>query len=234
MGAGLKARGAKVLFIDLDSQTNLTYTMRARTDKAGALEVLTGKASPAETIQNTPQGDIIAGAEMLAGADAILTETGKEYRLQEALTGLKYDYCIIDTPAQLGVLTVNALTAANTAIIPAQADIYSLQGIGQLKSVIESVKKYCNKKLTIDGVLLTRYSPRAVLSRDMQANIKEAAETLQTRLYDTAIRECIAIKEAQANQLNIFEYAPKSNAAQDYNKFIDEFLKGGRNGKKGL
>ena len=135
-----------------------------------------------------------------------------------------YDYVIIDTPAALGTLTINALTAANSVIIPVQADIYSLQGIEQLNQTIEAVKKYCNPALYIRGILATRYNGRAIISKDMLSNFEEAAGQLNTRLYSTPIRECISIKEAQASQQNIFEYAPRSNAAKDYNAFIDEFL----------
>ena len=181
----------------------------------------------------TVLGDIIAGSETLAGADATIDGTGKEYRLKEALEPIKadYDYVIIDTPAALGTLTVNALTACDSVIIPGQAEIYSLQGIGQLNQTITTVKKYCNKDLYIRGILITRYNGRAVISRDMQSNLEEAAKLLHTTLYSTPIRECISVKEAQARQTDIYSYAPRSNAANDDSAFIDEFLKQKR-GKK--
>ena len=226
LGAGLLRKKKKVLYIDLDSQTNLTYGLGASVSGLTSMEVLTGEATAQEAIQKTVQGDIIAGTEALAGADAIIDGTGKEYRLKEAIDGLQYDYIIIDTPAQLGTLTVNALTASNSVIIPVQAEIYSLQGIGQLNKAIEAVKKYCNKDLSIRGILITRYNGRAVISKDMQANLQEAAEQLNTRLYNTPIRECVSIKEAQASQTDIYSYAPRSNAAKDYEAFIKEFTKG--------
>lgn len=223
LGAGLRKKKKKVLYIDLDSQTNLTYGLGADAAGLNSMDVLTGEAKAKEAIQHTEQGDVIAGSETLAGADAIIDGTGKEYRLKEAIDGLQYDYIIIDTPAQLGTLTVNALTAANSVIIPVQADVYSLQGIGQLNQAIEAVKKYCNKGLTIRGILITRYNARAVISRDMQSNLEDAAKQLKTRLYKTPIRECVSIKEAQATQIDIFSYAPRSNAAQDYEAFLKEF-----------
>lgn len=132
LGSGLIRKGYKVLFIDMDSQTNLSHSMKASTDENNSFSLLTGQASAAQAIQNTEQGDIIAGSESLAGADLTLTGTGKEYKLREALEKIrgKYDYIIIDTPAALGTLTINALTAANSVVIPVQAEIYSLQGIG--------------------------------------------------------------------------------------------------------
>lgn len=223
LGAGLIRKGCSVLYIDLDSQTNLTYGLGADAARLSSMDVLTGEATAQEAIQHTPQGDVIAGAEALAGADAAIDGTGKEYRLKEALDGLQYDYCIVDTPAQLGTLTVNALTAADSVVIPVQAEVYSLQGIGQLSKAIEAVKKYCNHDLYIRGILITRYNGRAIISRDMQSNLEEAAQQLKTRLYSTPIRECVSIKEAQAQQQDIYSYAPRSNAAKDYAAFIEEF-----------
>ena len=226
LGAGLIRRKKKVLYVDLDSQTNLTYGTGASLDGLNSMDVLTGDATAEQAIQKTQQGDIIAGSETLAAADAAIDGTGKEYRLKEAIAELKYDYIIIDTPAQLGTLTVNALTAANSVIIPVQAEVYSLQGIGQLNKAIEAVKKYCNPALSIRGILITRYNGRAVISKDMQSNLAEAAEQLKTRLYSTPIRKCVSIKEAQASQTDIYSYAPRSNAAIDYEDFIKEFMKG--------
>ena len=224
LGAGLARKKKKVLYIDLDSQTNLSYGLGADPEGLNSMDVLTGEATAAEAIQHTPQGDVIAGSEALAGADAAIDGTGKEYRLKEAIDGLQYDYIIIDTPAQLGTLTVNALTAANSVVIPVQAEVYSLQGIGQLSKTIEAVKKYCNRDLYIRGILITRYNGRAVISKDMQSNLKDAAEQLKTKLYSTPIRECVSIKEAQAIQQDIYTYAPRSNAAKDYEAFIKEFM----------
>lgn len=223
LGAGLARKKKKVLYIDLDSQTNLSYGLGADAGGLSSMDVLLGEATAQEAIQHTPQGDVIAGSEALAGADAAIDGTGKEYRLKEAIDGLQYDYIIIDTPAQLGTLTVNALTAANSVVIPVQAEVYSLQGIGQLSKTIEAVKKYCNRDLYIRGILITRYNGRAVISKDMQSNLKDAAEQLKTKLYSTPIRECVSIKEAQAIQQDIYTYAPRSNAAKDYEAFIKEF-----------
>lgn len=228
IGAGLTLKGYRVLYIDLDAQGNLSYTLGAATSGLTAMELLQGK-SPQATIQRTAQGDTIASSPSLAGADTIITAVGKEYRLREALEPLKrnYDYCIIDTPPALGILTINALTACTGAITPAQADIYSLQGISQLHTTIETVKRYCNTALTIKGIVLTRYNSRAIISREVADMIAQTAGQLQTKLYNTKIRECTAIKEAQATQQSIYSYAPKSNATADYTALIDEILREG-------
>lgn len=227
LGAGLKRKGYSVLYVDLDSQQNLSYGLGADPAGLNSMDLLTGDATAPEAIQHTLQGDAIPGTEALAGADAIIDGTGKEYRLKEALKGLQYDYCILDTPAALGTLTVNALTAATSVVIPVQPDIDSLQGLAQLNKAITAVKKYCNKKLQIRGILITRYNGRAVISRDMQSNLAEVAPQMHTRLYSTPIRECSAVKEAKASRQDIFTYSPRSNAAKDYTDFVNEFLKGG-------
>ena len=226
IAAGLLLKGYKVLAVDLDAQSNLTYNYAADNKRATALGLLTGEVTATDAIQHTKSGDIIAASKALAGADAFIADTGKEYRLKEALEDVKplYDYIIIDTPPALGILTINALTAANSVIIPAQADIYSLQGIGQLHQTIETVKKYCNPALTIKGILATRYSSRTVLARDMTQLLEDTARELNTKLYSSKIRECVALKEAQASQQDIYSYSPRSNATADYTAFVEEVL----------
>jgi chromosome partitioning protein len=123
-------------------------------------------------------------------------------------------------------LTINALTACSGAIIPTQADIYSLQGIGQLYNTIQTVKEYCNPSLTIKGIVLTRYNSRAIISREVAEKLKEIADQLNTKLYTATIRECTALKEAQAKKQDIYSYAPRSNAAADYMQLVDEIIKG--------
>lgn len=228
VGQILQKRDALVLYIDLDAQGNLSYTFGANTSGSQALGVLQNPSSIHESIQNTKMGDLIASSLFLAGADSTITETGKEYRLKEALDGLnaQYDYCIIDTPPALGILTINALTACNDVLIPAQADIYSLQGIGQLYNTIESVRRYCNPNVKILGILLTRYSARAVISREVTEMMQETAKQFGTKVYETKIRECTAIKEAQAMKQTIFDYASKSNAVIDYKAFVAEMMEG--------
>lgn len=226
VAAGARQAGYTVLTIDLDPQGNLSLSMGADTSGKTVLDILTGTATAPNAIQQTPQGEIIATSPALASADMILNDTGKEYRLREAIEPIfpKYDYIILDTPPALGVLTVNALTAATGAIIPAQADLFSLQGITQLYGTIETVKRYCNPSLTVKGVLLTRYSPRSILSREMRDVIEETVTQHGGRVFDTHIRENIALREAQARQQDIFTYAPNSNGATDYSTFIKEII----------
>ena len=228
LGAGLARRGKRVLFVDLDPQCNLTITLGVGEVKASVLDVLMRKSTIQDAIVSVELGDVLASNPSLAVAESLINETGKEFRLKEALESVadKYDYVVIDTPPALGVLTVNALTASNKAVVPAMADVYSVHGITQLVQTVESIKKYCNQSLQVDGVLLTKYSPRTVISRDMLEVIAQPASKLGAKIYDTKIRECVAIREAQCLGCDVFSYAPKSNASVDYNGFIDEFLKG--------
>lgn len=226
LGAGLRLKGKRVLYVDLDAQGNLSYTLQAMDPSFSVLDVLTFGATAKEALCRTAQGDLLCASPALAGADALITQTGKEYRLREALMPIEkdYDFIVLDTPPALGVLTVNALTACTHVVIPAQADVYSLQGIHQLYQTIDTVKRYCNPTLRILGILLTRYSPRAVLSREMKELIEQTAEALHTTVFPTPMRESIAVKEAQASGMDLFAYAKKSNAAIDAAAFVEELL----------
>ena len=233
LGFGLYHRGFNILLIDLDAQGNLSYTVNAEGGKYGIFGAMERPETTAQEIQsvcsddNGGKIDIIPSTERLAVAEKIFTEIGKEYKLKEALQNIEnsaYDYVIIDTPPALSILSINALACADTVVIPAQADIYSLQGITQINSTISTVRKYCNSRLTIDGIVLTRYNSRTTISNDLAEALTKTAEKLETKVYDTRIRECTAIKEAQALRKDIFLYAPKSNAADDYNKLTDEII----------
>ena len=232
IGVGLERfYSARVLYVDSDAQGNLSRSMEADysgTTGGDALEVLTGRASAEESIQHTPHGDIIASSPALSGADREpeLSKVGREYRLRKALEAVSglYDYCLIDTPPALSIITVNALTAADKVVIPAQADDYSLEALERLRETVETVKAYCNPSLQVDGVLLTRFNGRAVLSRELAEMIAQAAEKLESRLYETRIRECTAVKEAQALREDIFSYSPRCNAAKDYRSLLSEML----------
>ena len=228
LGAGLAKKKKKVLYIDLDAQGNLTFSVGGQSVMgASALEVLAGTVSLADAVVSLPQGDLLPASPALSGADKTLTAIGKEYRLQEALHAVEdaYDYTVIDTPPALGILTINALTACTCCIVPAQADIYSLQGILQLYGTVQAVQRYTNPDLRIAGILLTRFNSRAIIGREIAEKLQETAVQMNTRLFKTTIREGTAIKEAQAMKQDIYAYAPRSNVALDYARFVDEFLK---------
>lgn len=223
IGAGLKAKGKRVLFVDLDAQANLSYIMGAKLDGLTALNVLRG-TDAAEAIQNTDGGKIIPGTPFLAGSDAEFA--GKVYVLSEALKPIakKFDYCVIDTPPAMGLLTVAALTAADTVIIPCMADVLSMQALGQIAETIKGIRSTCNPNLKTAGILLTRYTPRQKLTKDTESIIERAAAGMGTKLFKTRIRETVSIREAQAMGMSIYAYSPRSAGAADYTQLIKEIF----------
>lgn len=225
IGQGLYKRGKKVLFIDLDGQGSLTSALNGDRNAKGSRDLLLGTPA-ADCIQSTPYGDLMSANAMITALDIQITETGKEYRLRDALKGLKtrYDYIIIDTPPVLSLMTVNGFTAADSVIIPTQADKFSLESLGQLAQTIDTIRKYTNPKIKIDGILITRYKGRAKITKLFADMVEQTAAALKTKVYGVKIRECIAIVESQALSKSIFDYAPSSNAAADYNTLIDEII----------
>ena len=230
--AGLKKKGFKVLGVDLDGQCSLSLITGTQGEKT-SLDIMDGAASAEEAIIETSFGDIIPAETDLYEAQTRYVKTGKEYKLKEALQPLqdKYDYCVIDTPPALGVLTLNALTAADFALIPALADIMSLQGIMQLKDTIGAVKKYLNSGLNIAGILLTMYNSRATLDKEITELMQRAAAALDTKVFRSTIRSAAAVKKSQATQTDIYTYAPKENVTADYETFLNELLEVTNNGR---
>ena len=229
LATGLTKKGHKVLVVDTDPQGNISHTMQADTTVKGLYEAMREEQPTKELIQHLSQGDILPSTLLLTAADMEFVSTGREYILDDVLASVKndYDYIIIDSPPQLGILTINALVASDDIIIPMTADIYSLQGLNQLYSTINKIKKFCKKDIVIDGLLLTRHSNRTILSRDLKDAIESKARELNSRLYDTIIREGVSVREAQTARQSIFDYAPKSNSAIDYVNFIAEYVKRG-------
>ena len=227
VAAGIAKTGRTVLLIDLDQQCNLSTDAGAnlQTDK-NILNLLLGQCSIDEAIQETAQGlYIVPATTELAGADIRINGNNKEYKLRNELQNVSFDYVIIDTPPALGQLTVQALTAADYVIIPANAEKHSIEGIGLLYNIIQSIKLRTNKDLKILCMLLTRYDKRSNLARDMADNIEQVAASLGTVLFDTPIRQTIKIPEAQALSKNIFDHAPSCNAAKDYKSFVNYIIK---------
>lgn len=226
LGVGLIRSGKRVLFVDVDPQCSLSYIMQGDSSQVTVQELLLRQATAEQAIQKTPEGDLIAASPGLSSMDLVLNQMGKEYRMREGLAGIagQYDYIIIDSPPSLDVLTVNTLTAASQVIVPALADIFSLQGVGQLYSTIQAVKTYCNPNLKILGILLTRHTDRYILNRGMRELLEDTAREIGSRVFHSSVREAVVLREAQAARQSIFSYAPKSKQAEDYQAFVEEFL----------
>lgn len=230
LASGLKLKGYSVLIIDADPQCNTSDTYQAHIEGTATLYDLLYATDPInEVIQHTPTGDIIPSDPQLAQAENLLNRTGKEFILKKALQPIltQYDYIIIDTPPTLGVLLLNALTAADTLIVPITADRYSLQGLSQLQDTIAAAQEYTNPTLSVLGLLLCKFNARTNLSRDVLDAMPVIAGQLRTAIFKTRIRESTAAREAQATRINLYEHAPKSSTAQDYLAFIDELIEGG-------
>jgi len=223
IATGAAKIGRRSLAVDLDPQCNLTFSMGGNSADAGIYELMTGAAAPAQIIQKTKQGDILTASSGLALADHTFTGESRSTYLAAALRPIKkkYDVITIDCPPALNILLVNALMAADTVIIPMTADIYSLQGLYQLKSSIEAAQK-SNTGLVIGGAVFVKHSTRTVLARDLTDVITDKCRALDIPVYKTTIREGVAIREAQTQRESIFDYAPRSNAAKDYMQLIAE------------
>lgn len=224
IAGGIRKAGKRVLLIDLDSQKNLTGVMGADPNKLNATDLLDGSAKPARTIQHTEQGDIIAGSGDLAAADVILTANT---HLKKALTPLlpEYDFILIDCPASYGRLTMNALTAATSAIITLEPAAFSEQGIEDLADIIKQIRR-TNKKLNVRGILITRCDKRSNEVKQAIEDIRAAAAAIGTEVLEPPIRATAKVGAAQRNKINLLDYQPRNNtAASDYNEIIKELLK---------
>lgn len=234
---GLMLAGKRVLLIDADIQGNLTKTFRADTTGSNVMDLLKGTVTADKAIQATEQGDIVPSSRKLATAELDLfypngqPATAKEkgtipYRLKIALDQVsdQYDYCIIDTPPTLGVITTNALTASHSVIIPCEAEEYSLEGLGELYKTVEAVRQKTNPGLQIEGILIVRFDKRTTLSKQLAETLVRASQRLNTKVFRTPIRECIALKEAHSMKRDIYRYAPRSNATADYKELVKEIL----------
>ena len=227
LAAGLHNRGYKVLAIDCDPQCNFSTVFGLMPPQGSftLYDVLSQQISISEAKVTAPAGpDVILGDLMLCGADRKFITVGSEFMLREALEKAPgYDFAVIDTAPSLGILTINALVAADFLVIPMTPDYFSFQGLEQLKDNIQSVRKYCNGDLKISGLLLTRCD-RTGLTRMMKEDIATAAESMGTKVFHATVRQGVAIRESQLLQSDIFKESPKANVTAEYSSFIDEFL----------
>lgn len=209
--------GKRVLVVDLDPQANISFFTGADQNRPGSFQLLSGTPA-AQLVQRTAQGiDIITAAPDLA---TIRTTPGSAKRLRAALEPLanSYDLCFIDTPPQMGELTFNALQASTGLIVPLETDNSSLQGLYQITDIAHQMQR-SNPELSIIGVILTRYDNRPKLNRYLQGVIADRGAEIGAP-YIMAIRPGVAIREAQAMQQSLYEYAPRSKPAQDYRKLF--------------
>ena len=223
----LALSGDRVLLVDLDPQGNATSGLgidRASVTRSTYDGIMDGVDLAELITQGTSPGvDVVPSAIALAGAEVELANsTSRERRLRSALAGLtdRYDVVFIDCPPSLGLLTVNALTAADAVLIPLQCEYYALEGLTQLLATIDLVRDHLNPRLAIDGVVLTMADARTNLSADVET---EARRHLGGVVYDTVIPRSVRLSEAPSHGRSIASYAPESRGGLAYAALAQEF-----------
>ena len=229
LAACLAIRGKRVLVLDIDPQGNTTsgIGVTKRNLKNTVYNILIDKNyDPRKAIikTNIENLDLIPASVDLAGAEVELVEMeGRENALKVGLEKIKddYDYLFIDCPPSLGLLTINSLAAVDSVLVPIQCEFYALEGVSQLVSTIELVKRSLNPKLEIQGVILSMFDGRTNLSLQV---VQEVKRYFGNKVYATVIPRNVRLAEAPSYGMPITEYDPKSKGAEAYGDFADEFL----------
>lgn len=211
IGAGLHKEGRKVLLIDMDTQGDLSYNAGTVEPQKSITQVVNNRASFADVIQHTESGLDIIPADM-----DLLELEAKITRLD--FSKLDYDYILLDCPPNIGGNTVSAILASDSVIVPTTADFYGY------KSVIAISESLKTLGTPLNGIVLTRYIGRMLITKQLTDDLKKLASELQTKVYNTAIRECVAVRESQLMQQDIFSYNSNATAAQDYMNLIAEII----------
>jgi len=229
LGASLAMKGKKVLMLDIDPQGNTTSGIgvsKKELDYTVYELLIEDNFDPRRAILKTGVRnlDLIPANVDLAGAEIELVQLdGREKRLKKALDKIKddYDYLFIDCPPSLGLLTINSLSAVESVLIPIQCEFYALEGVSQLVSTIDLVKKNLNPDLEIEGVVLSMFDGRTNLSIQV---VQEVKKYFGSKVYSTVIPRNIRLAEAPSFGMAITEYDPKSKGAEAYMEFAEEFL----------
>lgn len=230
LGACLALAGTRTLIIDLDPQANSTSGLGVPRDRrTGSIyDLLLDGQSLSEYIieSGIPDLQLIPSTIGLAGAEVELAAAvGRETRLRHALATAEVPVILIDCPPSLGLLTINALTAASEALIPMQCEYYALEGLTQLLQSIELVRRHLNARLEITGVLLTMYDPRTNLSDQVAAEVRKY---FGDRVFNTVIPRSVRLAEAPSHGKPIASYDPGSRGAQAYQALAQEVIVRGR------
>jgi chromosome partitioning protein len=229
LSACLAEAGKRVLVIDMDPQGNTTSGLGIEKDESEntIYEVILRTVDIKDAIIKDifDNLDIIPSNVNLAGAEIDLIDVdNREYILKDSLAEVKdnYDFIILDCPPSLSMLTVNAMTASNTVLVPIQCEYYALEGLTQLMHTINLVKKKLNKKLELEGVVFTMYDSRTNLSLQVVENVKD---NLQEKIYKTIIPRNIRLAEAPSHGLPINIYDKRSTGAESYRNLAQEVIK---------
>ncbi|MEE1003086.1 MAG: AAA family ATPase [Acutalibacteraceae bacterium] len=227
--AALGAKNKKCLLVDIDPQGNSTsgYGIQKRSIQKSSYDLLIGNALSEETIVKTKykKVDIIPANINLSGAEVELVDIDeRESALKKALAEQRenYDFIILDCPPSLGLITVNALCAADTLLVPIQCEYYALEGLSQLMNTVRSIKRLYNPRLDIEGVLLTMFDGRLNLTQQVAAEIKKF---FPKKVFGTTIPRTVRISEAPSFGEPILYYDKRSKGAEAYNSLAKELIK---------
>lgn len=225
-GIDARKKKGKALLIDADAQGSATKSVYGATgDKGGLYDAIMKSASAEDLIQKTEAGEILPYSRSLALLDKELgADKKRDYYIKEAIEPIKgnYEHIIIDTAPGLSTCLIQALTASEGVIIPLGANSEGVESLQLIHETIEEVKAYTNPSLKVLGVLITQYQARANLTRQYEEFIADLCKDLKYKLLKTRIRQGIAIQEAHALKENLFTYAPKAKATEDYKALIKE------------
>lgn len=228
---GLQKENKNVLLIDLDQQHNSTKQYAAQIEgKTTVYDLLTDKAADIkDALQHTESGDIIAGDDLVNRAEAEMAGlTGRDFMLADAIAQIdnNYDYIIIDCAPTLGIVATNALIAADEVIVPMLCDGYCVESFDGLLDAIKLIKASprLNPNIKIVGMLITMYHSNQRLVRAFDLDLPKYANTCGTKVFETKIRSCCKVREAQQKGVSLFDYAPTCTTAKDYETFVSEYL----------
>lgn len=223
-----KNYGKKVLCIDTDPQCNLTTVSGInimKCQKHNLYTLLKEKSSLEECIVKSTYYDLIPGSLLLAYADTEFNQLGREYLLKERLENANYDVILIDTPPSLGLLNIMSLTTSTKIIIPTECSYLAMIGLEQLYNTIESVHKHSNKALEISGILLIKFNSRTNINNAVLNGLNKMSVAMNTKVFETKIRETVKVKEAQSQQESIIDWDKSCSAVVDYLEFVNDFEK---------
>ena len=226
LGAALAERGRRVLLVDLDPQSNLTMSQGFDPEKveSSMFDVLVHKVPIADVIQQAEVAVAVSSIE-LAGAELALSSMiGRERALEKALLPIQADYdtILIDTPPSLGLITVNALTAADGVIVPVQCEYLSLRGLVQLETTLAAIRENLNPRVHIIGILPTMFDSRTLHAREAVSILEE---NFGDRVFKTRIRKTVRLAEAPVQGQSVLRYDSRGAAAQAYRQLAEEVLK---------
>jgi chromosome partitioning protein len=223
------AQGVRVLLVDLDPQANATSSLGLEAGERSTYDVLIGQAPLREVIVYgaRPNLDLAPASRALAGAQVELVDLPeREHRLRQALDEVRdgYDVIIVDCPPSLGILTLNALVAADLLLAPVQCEYLALEGVGQLMETIELVRATLNPRLELLGMLMTMYDPRTRLSSQV---VDEVRRHFPERTFETVIPRSVRLSEAPSHGKPVLEYEPTSRGASAYADLAQEIIRRG-------